>query len=183
MMCWCWNPVAAGAGAIRSSAIRLRSRAISRTVSYPLPRKRGSLRVGVVRPNRADMRGGLPLKNRARALRGNMTHPERALWKELRDYKLGWRFRRQFPIPPYIVDFACIEARLIIEVDGGQHARPGDHDLRDGELQRDGWRVLRFWNNEILASREGVLRTIAEMLGPPQRQSPHPNPPPLAGEG
>ena len=80
--------------------------------------------MGVVRPNRADMRGGLPRKDRARALRGNMTHPERALWKELRDYKLGWRFRRQFPIPPYIVDFACIEARLIIEVDGGQQAAP-----------------------------------------------------------
>ena len=139
--------------------------------------------MGVVRPNRADMRGGLPRKDRARALRGNMTHPERALWKELRDYKLGWRFRRQFPIPPYIVDFACIEARLIIEVDGGQHARPGDHDLRDGELQREGWRVLRFWNNEILSNPQGVLRTIAEMLGPPLDQSPHPDPPPLAGEG
>ena len=129
------------------------------------------------------MRGGLPLKNRARALRGNMTHPERALWKELRDYKHGWRFRRQFPIPPYIVDFACIEARLIIEVDGGQHARPGDHYLRDGELQREGWRVLRFWNNEILTNPQGVLRTIAETLGPPLDQSPHPNPPPPAGEG
>jgi len=151
--------------------------------SYPLPRKRGRVRVGVLRPNRADMRGGSTLKNRARTLRGNMTHPERALWNELRDYKLGWRFRRQFPIPPYIVDFACIEARLIIEVDGGQHARPGDHYLRDGELQREGWRVLRFWNNEILSNPQGVLRTIAEMLGPPLDQSPHPDPPPLAGEG
>ena len=137
--------------------------------------------MGVVRPNRADMRGGLPRKDRARALRGNMTHPERALWKELREYKLGWRFRRQFPIPPYIVDFACIEARLIIEVDGGQHARPGDHYLRDGELQREGWRVLRFWNNEILSNPQGVLRTIAEMLGPPLDQSPHPDLPRLRG--
>jgi primosomal protein N' (replication factor Y) len=87
------------------------------------------------------------------------------------------------PIRPYVADFACIEARLIVEADGGQHARPEDHDLRDSELRRQGWRVLRFWNNQILANPEGVMRTIAEALGPPREQSPHPNPPPLAGEG
>jgi len=101
-----------------------------------------------------------------------MTHPERALWNELRDYKLGWRFRRQFPVPPYIVDFACIEARLIIEVDGSQHARPGDHDLRDNKLQREGWRVLRFWNNEVLQETEAVMAVIWKELkttpSPPQ---------------
>jgi very-short-patch-repair endonuclease len=138
--------------------------------------------VGVRRSNRADIRGGVSIKNNARVLRRNMTDAEQVLWKELRKYSLGWRFRRQFPIPPYIVDFACVAARLVVEADGGQHARPGDHDRRD-ELQRRGWRVLRFWNNEILANRQGVLRTIAEMLGPPREQGPHPNPPPPAGEG
>src|SRR5260370_39571706 len=112
-----------------------------------------------------------------------MPDAEQVLWKELRKYSLGWRFRRQFPIPPYIVDFACVDARLIVEADGGQHGRPGDHDMRDCELRRQRWRVLRFWNNEILANTQGVLMTIAEMLGPPRERSPHPHPPPPAGGG
>ena len=138
--------------------------------------------MGVMRPNRADMRGGSSTKEQARPLRGNMTDAERAVWKELRKSGLGWRFRRQFAIPPYIVDFACLEARLVIEADGGQHARPGDHDLRDSELRRQGWRILRFWNSDILSPRQGVLRTIAEVLGSPREESSHPDPPPLAGE-
>ncbi|MGC1887050.1 MAG: DUF559 domain-containing protein, partial [Stellaceae bacterium] len=145
------------------------------------PPQAGEGRVGVMRPNRADMRGGSPIKKHARELRRNMTDAERVLWKGIRKCALGWRFRRQFPIPPYIVDFACVEGCLIVEADGGQHGRPGDHELRDSELQRQGWRVLRFWNNEILANRQGVLRTIAETLGPARMRSPHPNPPPLAG--
>ncbi len=151
--------------------------------AVPPPPQAGEGRVGVMRPNRADMRGGSPIKKRARGLRRNMTDAEQILWKELRKYRLGRRFRRQFPIPPYIVDFACVEARLIVEADGGQHARPGDHELRDSELQRQGWRVLRFWNDEILTNRQGVLRTIAEMLGRARERNPHPDPPPLAGEG
>jgi very-short-patch-repair endonuclease len=139
--------------------------------------------VGALRPNRADMRGGSPLKKRARGLRANMTDAEQLLWRELRRHQLGWRFRLQFPITPYVVDFACIEARLIVEPDGGQHTRPGDHDQRDPRLQRRGWRILRFGNNDILANRRGVLQTIAEMLEPPSERSPHPDPPPLAGEG
>ena len=133
--------------------------------------------------SRDDMRGGASMRNFARNLRRNLTDAERALWRELRSSRLGWRFRRQFPIPPYIVDFACIEARLIIEADGGQHTRPGDHDQRDATLHRQGWRVLRFWNNEILGNRAGVLLTIAEALGPWPAVYPHPAPPPRAGEG
>src|SRR5215472_10840889 len=129
------------------------------------------------------MRGGSTITKHARERRVNMTEAEQVLWKELRKYSLGWRFRRQFPISPYIVDFAYLEARLVVEADGGHHARSGGRDLRDSELRRRGWRVLRFWNNEILANREGVSRTITETLGPPPDRSPHPNPPPLAGEG
>ena len=139
--------------------------------------------MGVMQPNRSGLRGGSELKNEARKLRENMTDAERALWRELRKYQLGWRFRRQFPIPPYIVDFVCVEARLSIEAHGGQHARAGEDGPRDAELRRQGWRVLRFWNNDILANPQGVLRTIAETLGPPRERSPHPNPPPPTGEG
>jgi very-short-patch-repair endonuclease len=134
--------------------------------------------VGVLRPDRANMRGGFTLKKRARRLRGNLTDAEQVLWRELRRHQLGWRFRRQFPIPPYVVDFVCIEARLIVEADGGQHSLAGDHDQRDAALQRQGWRLLRFWNNDILTNGDGVLQSIADALG-----DPHPNPPPLAGEG
>ena len=146
-----------------------------------LPRKRGRVGVGVI-PRRTNMRGGRPIKSRARRLRSNLTEAERALWRELRHRQLGFRFRRQFPIPPYIVDFACLEARLIVEVDGGQHSRPGDHDRRDATLQRKGWCVLRLWNNEVLENLSGVLEKIADTLGP-RSTDPHPDPPPLAGEG
>jgi primosomal protein N' (replication factor Y) len=89
----------------------------------------------------------------------------------LRRCQLGWRFRRQFPIPPYVVDFACLGARLVIEADGGQHALPGDHDRRDLFLSNRGWRVLRLWNNDILQNRDGVFQRIVEELG--QRISPY----------
>jgi very-short-patch-repair endonuclease len=111
---------------------------------------------------------------RARRLRRNTTHAERLLWDALRKDQLGWRFRRQHPIPPYVVDFACVEARLVIEADGGQHGRPGDHNIRDNALRRDGWRVLRFWNNDILENRSGVLELIAATLGPYSATEPPP---------
>jgi len=111
------------------------------------------------------MRGGKQPSQRARELRNNATDTERALWQVLRDQQLGWRFRRQFVIAPFIVDFACPEARLVIEADGGQHAEPGDHDGRDAFLGNQGWRILRFWNNDIIENRAGVLETILEVLG------------------
>ena len=135
--------------------------------------------MGVIDLRRVSMRGGKPFKSQARQLRGNLTIAERALWRELRQHQLGVRFRRQFPIPPYIVDFACIEARLIVEADGGQHASAAADLRRNARLSAQGWRILRFWNNDILSNRAGVLQTIAEALG----TYPHPDPPPLAGEG
>jgi len=112
------------------------------------------------------MRGGKQPSVRARELRNTATDTERVLWRVLRDKQLGWRFRRQFVIAPYIVDFACPEARLVVEADGGQHAEPGDHDRRDAFLEGKGWRILRFWNNDIVENRDGVARRIIEALGP-----------------
>ncbi len=112
-----------------------------------------------------------------------MTDAERLLWRHLRLGQLGWRFRRQYPIPPYIADFACIEAKVIVEVDGGQHAAPGADAQRAAYLRRHNWRVLRFWNNEVLQNLAGVLAVILEAVGQCSAQRPHPNPPPHAGEG
>jgi len=129
------------------------------------------------------MRGGITMTPRARQLRRDMTAAERLLWDQLRYRRLGWRFRRQHSIPPYVVDFACVEAKLIVEADGGQHDPLGDDEKRDDRLHRMGWRILRFWNNEIFDNLEGVLEAIVNALNSTRRVSPHPDPPPRAGEG
>jgi very-short-patch-repair endonuclease len=101
----------------------------------------------------------------ARKLRKDMTDAERALWRLLRDRRMdGWRFRRQEPIDRYIVDFVCFEARLVIEVDGGQHYESESDRTRDAYLQSQGFRVLRFWNTDVLGNRDGVYRTIMTAL-------------------
>lgn len=81
------------------------------------------------------------------------------LWRLLRARRLGAKFRRQHPIPPYIADFACIDLRLVVEVDGGQHAAGRDAQ-RDAEMHAQGWAVLRYWNNDVLANPDGVLADI-----------------------
>ena len=126
------------------------------------------------------------LKHRARAMRREPTDAERKLWQYLRNGQLGgWHFRRQHPIPPYILDFACVDVCVAIEVDGGQHADSTYDAVRDGHLRRLGWRVLRFWNNDVLSNPEGVARMILEGLGGSRfaDTDPHPNPPPLGGGG
>jgi len=107
---------------------------------------------------------------RARTLRANMTDAERALWRVLRDKQIdGHRFRRQQPIGPYVADFFCAAERLIIEVDGGQHG--GDNDARrDAWFAAQGYRVLRFWNHDVLGNREGVVEAIRAALA--KRQQP-----------
>jgi very-short-patch-repair endonuclease len=106
----------------------------------------------------------MPNRN-ARQLRTDMTDAERRLWSLLRGRRLqGTKFRRQHPCGNYILDFVCIERRLVIEADGGQHA-DSDYDRRRTLwLESQGWRVLRFWNNDILANPEGVLLTILAAL-------------------
>jgi very-short-patch-repair endonuclease len=94
-----------------------------------------------------------------------MTDAEKALWAKLRGHQLhGMGFRRQESIGPYVVDFVCREAKLIVEVDGGQHAESESDAVRDAFLARGGFRVLRFWNNEVLSNLDGVLARIAEAL-------------------
>ena len=114
---------------------------------------------------------------RARSLRQNMTGAEWRLWQILRSHQMkGHQFRRQVPIGRYIADFVCHEARLIVEVEGGQHDRSSPQEAeRDGFLQIEGYRILRFWNNEVLANLDGVHETIASELGriTPTQTLPH----------
>ncbi|MEE2566259.1 endonuclease domain-containing protein [Hyphobacterium marinum] len=107
-----------------------------------------------------------PHRDRARALRRQSTEAERCLWRYLRNRQcLGRKFRRQFPIGPYIADFACPDAMLIIEADGGQHSADKTKDARRTTfLENKGWTVLRFWNNDILAHTEGVFEVIRDWL-------------------
>jgi very-short-patch-repair endonuclease len=94
-------------------------------------------------------------------MRGAPTDSELRLWRLLRDRRLsGFKFRRQVPVGPYIVDFLCVGAKLIFEADGSQHAESVRDNVRDAYLANQGWKVLRFWNNEVLQNREGVLETI-----------------------
>lgn len=125
---------------------------------------------------------GMDVKwQRARELRSGMTDAERALWRHLRARQLqGWKFRRQYPIAGFIADFACVEASLVIELDGGQHVEQVDYDRMGADRLNDaGYRVPRFWNHEVLGNMEGVIDSIiAAMLQP----HPHPHPP-LQGRG
>ena len=114
---------------------------------------------------------------RARSLRQNMTEAESRVWQILRLRQMnGYKFRRQAPIGRYIADFACHEARLIVEIDGGQHDPSSPREAeRSRFLHNEGYRVLRFWNNEVLANLDGVHQTIAHELGriTPTQTLPH----------
>ena len=129
---------------------------------------------------------------RARTLRQNMAEAEKRVWQILRSHQMnGYKFRRQVPIGRCIADFACHEARLIIEIDGRQHDPSSPPEIERTEfLQNEGYRIVRFWNNEVLEKLDGVHQTIAEELSritptqtlPHQRGGPdHPLPPPRWG--
>ena len=122
----------------------------------------------------------------ARSLRRHSTDAERHLWRFLQNRRLGGcRFRRQVPLGRYIADFACMEAKLIVELYGGQHVENTAGDgIRTEYLERGGFRVLRFWNNDVDGNLAGVLETIDTVLrerpppGGPSDRHPHPS-----GEG
>ena len=103
----------------------------------------------------------------ARRLRVNQTDAETVFWNRIRNRQIdGHKFVRQEPIAGYVCDFVCRERRLIVEVDGGQHNESAGDVMRDKRLQEEGYRVLRFWNNDVLGNLEGVLTTIqAELRG------------------
>ena len=109
-------------------------------------------------------------KSRARKLRKKLTDVENKLWSQLRGRQLsGVKFRRQHPIGPFIVDFCCVERGLVVELDGSQHAERNAADERRTRLiERSGYRVLRFWDNEVLINLYGVLERISEALEDPR---------------
>ncbi|MBI1884165.1 MAG: endonuclease domain-containing protein [Chlamydiae bacterium] len=113
------------------------------------------------------------LRDRARKLRHHLTEAEKYLWYSLQACQLGVKFRRQAVIGRYIVDFACFERKLIIEVDGGQHAQNQDDKERDEGLRKEGFEILRFWNHEVLKNRNGTLERIVEQLKIPLPNPPH----------
>ena len=121
-------------------------------------------------------------KIKARKLRKNLTEAERTLWKYLRLRQFdGNKFRRQQPIGKYIVDFVCFEKKLIVEVDGGQHNEQVIYDSERNEwLKKQGFRILRFWNNQVLKEIDGVEGRIMEALSS-YSYTPHLNPPPQGG--
>ena len=112
----------------------------------------------------------------ARRLRRNETAAERMLWERLRNRQLGGhKFRRQVPLGKFVADFACYDEKLVVEVDGGQHAECQDDDAaRTRWLESRGFRVLRFWNHEVSENLQGVLTVIVQALE--DRKPPHPGP-------
>jgi very-short-patch-repair endonuclease len=102
-----------------------------------------------------------------RRLRANQTDAETVLWNRVRNRQIdGHKFVRQEPIAGYVCDFVCRERHLVVEVDGGQHNESAADVVRDRRLGEEGYRVLRFWNNDVLGNVEGVLITIqSELLG------------------
>ncbi|WP_334191147.1 endonuclease domain-containing protein, partial [Noviherbaspirillum sp.] len=97
----------------------------------------------------------------AKTLRKTMTDAEQALWRRLRGNQLGVKFRRQHPFENYVLDFVCIERRIVVEVDGSQHSEDKPYDDRRSDFLRSaGFQVLRFWNNEVLNQMDAVLQSI-----------------------
>jgi very-short-patch-repair endonuclease len=144
------------------------------TRSNPLPQHGGGLGRGKRLPglSASDEKPAYKIRTRtktlkrARELRDQPTDAEMRLWKYLRRRQLkGLCFRKQGPIGPYIADFACLEARLIIELDGGQHADSATDASRDAWFTAHGYRTPRFWNNDVLANTDGVIIMITEALG------------------
>src|SRR5215208_3401999 len=121
----------------------------------------------------------------AKRLRRHQTDAERVLWFRLRDRRLGgWKFRRQMSLDGLVVDFCCPDARLVLELDGGQHPDRTEQDAaRTKNLETAGYLVLRFWNNDVISNIDGVLEEILKSLNPQLLEPPHPKPSPHWGEG
>jgi very-short-patch-repair endonuclease len=101
-----------------------------------------------------------------KTLRGNMTDAEKEIWRRVRNKQLGVKFRRQQPIGQYVVDFVCFEKKLILEIDGGEHFESFRDEKRDKWFQAQGYRVFRFWNNDVLKNGDGVIQAIIKEISP-----------------
>ena len=102
-----------------------------------------------------------PHRDFAKSMRSQPTEAERRIWQLLRAHRLGGlKFKRQVPVEGFVLDFVCFEARLIVEVDGGQHAESARDAARDGQLTAAGFHILRIWNNEVLQNPDGVAQVI-----------------------
>jgi adenine-specific DNA-methyltransferase len=117
----------------------------------------------------------------ARTLRRKQTDAERKLWSRLRGNGIpGFKFRRQFPIKPYFADFCCVQSRLVVELDGGQHVQMKETDrMRTKYIEKHGYRVVRFWDSDVLMKTDAIMEAIYAELQVP---SPLPSPA-IAGEG
>jgi very-short-patch-repair endonuclease len=106
------------------------------------------------------------VNRQARGLRRRMTEAEKVMWSKLRDRRLdGVKFKRQVPIAGYIVDFAALDMKLIVEIDGGQHAeRAAEDAVRTKLLEESGYHVVRFWNHDVLGNIQGVLESLVQEL-------------------
>jgi very-short-patch-repair endonuclease len=119
---------------------------------------------------------------RARALRRDATEAEKRLWQYLRQPPFKQHhFRRQATIGPYFADFATHQTKIVIEVDGGQHSGSASDEVRTRYLETNGYRVLRFWNNDVLANISGVLATIDAAIHADRPPTPDPSPPQAGG--
>lgn len=126
---------------------------------------------------------------RARSLRQRMTNAERKVWHLLRDRRFAAaKFRRQVPLGPYVADFLSYDTRIVVEVDGGQHAGSASDQVRDDWFRGQGFEVVRFWNSDVLTNLEGVFTRLAMVV---EERTPHPSrrrsggetPSPTRGEG
>jgi very-short-patch-repair endonuclease len=135
----------------------------------------------MMKMSRQDQKILSPSTLDARDLRVNRTKAEHALWQKLRDRQLGCKFRFQYSIGKYIADFACVELKLIVEVDGGQHCESKADEVRTSYLNSAGYEVVRFWNNEVLENIEGVVTSLVNTISIKMNAS-SPSPA-IAGEG
>jgi very-short-patch-repair endonuclease len=167
--------IAAGDGELDSSAFFkiLRKKSNSVALSPTLSRKREREQKAIPPLPRAGegwgegeswkKRHASSLK--ARKLRQNTTDAEMKFWHEVKAKRFhGLKFKRQYPVGPYYADFACVEENLIVEIDGGQHCENAKDEARTRFLEKEGFKVVRFWNNEILNNMEGVLLTLSLAL-------------------
>ncbi|MHA7679759.1 endonuclease domain-containing protein [Cupriavidus sp. PET2-C1] len=128
----------------------------------------------------------MPKPQFAKLLRASQTDAEQRLWYRLRAYRfMGLKFKRQKQIGPFIADFVCMELKLVIEADGGQHGDASDV-ARDAWFERSGYTLLRFWNNEVLAQTDAVLERVRDVvleLGHMDAPALSPSPSPASGRG